>query len=174
MDQLRYPIGKYVFEGMTNQQRDRWIAELEQLPAQLKQAIAGLNGTQLDTSYRSGGWTVRQVVHHIADSAMNSFSRFKLALTESNPTIKPFKEDEWAETADSLQASPDTSLAIIEGTYARWVLLLRSMEGQDFLKQFYHPERGSQVGLAYFLGFAAWHGSHHVAQITSLKERMNW
>lgn len=174
MDQLRYPIGKFMFEGMTPQQRERWIEELEQLPAQLKLAIKGLDDEQLDSPYRTGGWTIRQVVHHVADASMNSFSRFKLALTESNPTIKPFKEDGWANTADVLEAPTDTSIAIVEGIYSRMSLLLRSMEGQDYLKQFYHPEKGSQVGLAYFLGFVVWHGKHHIAHITNLRERMGW
>ncbi len=174
MDNLRYPIGKYSFEGMTVKQREQWIAEIEQLPLQVKAAIEGLEEAQLDTVYRSGGWTVRQVVHHVTDAAMNCFARFKLALTESNPTIKPFQEEPWAETADSLQADPQLSLAIIEGIYARWVMLLRSMDTSDFDKMFYHPEKGSQIKLSYFLGFVAWHGKHHTAQITSLRERKGW
>lgn len=174
MDKLRYPIGRYSFDGMTVKHREQWIADIENLPAQLRAALADLDAEQLDTSYRSGGWTLRQVAHHLADASMNCFSRFKLALTESNPTIKPFNEERWAETADSLQASPDISLAIVEGIYARWVLLLRSMQTSDFDKMFYHPEKGNQIGLAYFLGFVAWHGKHHVAQITSLRERKDW
>lgn len=174
MDKLRYPIGRYSFEGMTNKHREQWIADIERLPGQLRAALADLDEEQLDTPYRSGGWTVRQVAHHLADASMNCFSRFKLALTENNPTIKPFNEERWAETADSLQASPEISFAIVEGIYTRWVLLLRSMQPADFEKMFYHPEKGSQIGLAYFLGFVAWHGRHHVAQITSLRERKDW
>lgn len=173
MDKLRYPIGRYAYEGMTAKQKDEWIADIERLPGQLRQALEGLNDEQLDTPYRSGGWTARQVAHHLADASMNCFSRFKLALTEKNPTIKPFNEESWAETADSLNASPQVSLAIVEGIYARWVLLLRSMERADFDKQFYHPEKGSQIGLAYFLGFVAWHGKHHVGHINIVKERTN-
>ncbi|WP_139998176.1 YfiT family bacillithiol transferase [Paenibacillus paridis] len=174
MDKLRYPIGRYSFEGMTVKHREQWISDMEKLPAQLREALADLDNEQWDTPYRSGGWTVRQVTHHLADASMNSYSRFKLALTESNPTIKPFNEERWAETADSLQASPEISLAIVEGIYARWVLLLRSMQPADFEKMFYHPEKGSQFGLAFFLGFVAWHGRHHVAHITSLRERKGW
>ncbi|NIK75723.1 putative damage-inducible protein DinB [Paenibacillus castaneae] len=174
MDKLRYPIGRYSFEGMTVKHREQWIADMEKLPSQLAAALSDLDETQLDTPYRSGGWTVRQVVHHLADASINSFGRFKLALTEANPTIKPFNADRWAETADSLQASPSTSAAIIEGIYARWVLLLRSMESADFERMFYHPEKGSQIGLAYFLGYVSWHGRHHVAHITSLRERKDW
>ncbi|OMF37521.1 metal-dependent hydrolase [Paenibacillus sp. FSL H8-0548] len=174
MDKLRYPIGRYSFEGMTVKHREQWIADIEKLPGQLREALADLDNEQLDTPYRSGGWTVRQVAHHLADASMNSFSRFKLALTESNPTIKPFNEVRWAETADSLQAAPDVSLAIVEGIYARWVLLLRSMQASDFEKMFYHPEKGTQIGLANFLGFVAWHGKHHVAHITSIRSRKDW
>ncbi|MCA0753939.1 putative metal-dependent hydrolase [Paenibacillus sp. N4] len=174
MDKLRYPIGRYSYAGMTVKQREQWIEEIEKLPGQLRAALEGLDDEQLDTPYRSGGWTARQVAHHIADAAMNCFTRFKLALTESNPTIKPFEEERWAMTADSLHASPAISLAIVEGIYARWVLLLRSMETSDFEKMFYHPEQGSQIGLAYFLGFVAWHGKHHVAHITSLRDRKDW
>ncbi|MFD0587920.1 YfiT family bacillithiol transferase [Paenibacillus sp. GCM10027627] len=174
MEHLRYPIGRYSFEGMNSEQQEKWIAEIERLPAALREAVAGLNDEQLDTPYRLGGWTVRQVVHHIADAGLNCFSRFKLALTESNPTIKPFDEEGWADTSDSLKASPELSLIIVEGLYARWSLLLRSMDRTQFEKQFYHPERGSQLKLSYFLGFVAWHGKHHVAHITSLRERMHW
>ncbi|GKU78499.1 YfiT family bacillithiol transferase [Paenibacillus sp. L3-i20] len=174
MEKLRYPIGRYTFEGMNEVQKDKWITEVEKLPAQLKLAIDGLTEEQLDTAYRLEGWTVRQVVHHIADASINCFSRFKLALTEENPTIKPFNEEGWAITADSLDASPEISLLIIDGIYARWALLLRSMDRAHFEKQFYHPERGSQLKLSYFLGFVAWHGKHHVAHITSLREKMDW
>lgn len=174
MEQLRYPIGRYSFEGMTNAQKDKWIVEVEKLPEQLKAAIAGLSEEQLDTKYRSGGWTARQLVHHIADSGINCFSRFKLALTENNPTIKPFNEGSWAETSDSLTAPPELSLSIIDGVYERSAMLLRSMERVDFERQFYHPEKGSQLKLSYFLGFYAWHGRHHVAHITNLRERMEW
>lgn len=174
MEQLRYPIGSYVFEGMSAAQQRQWIEEIERLPGELRAAVEGLTDEQLDTPYRSGGWTARQLVHHIADAAMNCFSRFKLALTENNPTIKPFQEEGWAQTADGIAASPELSLSIIDGLYARWSLLLRSMDRADFDKQFYHPEQGKQVKLSYFLGFVAWHGKHHTAQIVSLRERKNW
>ncbi|MHA6484596.1 YfiT family bacillithiol transferase [Paenibacillus sp. strain BS8-2] len=174
MEQLRYPIGRYQFEGMNSAQRERWISEIEALPGQLRAAIDGLDAEQLDTPYRTGGWTVRQVVHHLADAGMNCFTRFKLALTESNPTIKPFHEERWAETSDSLKAPPELSVAIIDGLYSRWTLLLHGMEKSSFDKEFYHPERGMQIKLSYFLGFVAWHGRHHVAQITNLRERNEW
>lgn len=174
MEQLRYPIGKFMFEGMSAAQMEKWISEIEKLPGEIRAAIDGLDDKQLDTPYRTGGWTVRQVVHHLADAGLNCFSRFKLALTESNPTIKPFDEEPWANTADSLDAAPDISLLIMDGLHARMTLLLRSMERSDFEKQFYHPGQGSQLKLSFLLAFAAWHGRHHVAHITSLRERMEW
>lgn len=174
MEQLRYPIGRYQFEGMNNAQRDKWIAEVEALPAGLRAALDGLNDEQLDTPYRRGGWTIRQVTHHLADAGMNCFTRFKLALTESNPTIKPFDEGPWSELPDVMKAPPEVSLAIIDGLYARWSLLLRGMEREQFEREFYHPEQGMQIKLSYFLGFVAWHGRHHLAHITNLRERMEW
>lgn len=174
MEQLRYPNGRFQFEGMTTVQMEKWIGEVEKLPAELRAAIDGLSDEQLDTPYRTGGWTVRQVVHHIADASMNMFSRFKLALTESNPTIKPFNEDRWVATADSERAAPELSLVIIDGLHARAALLLRSMERADFEKQFYHPEKGSQMKLSLLLAYMAWHGRHHAAHIASLRERMEW
>lgn len=174
MDALRYPIGRYRFEGMNQARQEKWIAELEQLPKLLRDTIEGLDDSQLDLAYRKGGWTSRQVVHHLADAIINNFIRFKLALTETNPTIKPFDEEAWAVTADSLQASPEISIDIIEGTCARWVLLLNSLERADFEREFYHPGKGRQFKLAYYLGYVTWHARHHVAHLTGLKERNNW
>ncbi|MEF2248454.1 MULTISPECIES: YfiT family bacillithiol transferase [unclassified Paenibacillus] len=174
MEDLRYPIGKFAFEGMSSQQREQWINDLEQFPKLLKDAVAGLNDKQLDTPYRTGGWTIRQLVHHLADASMNGFTRFKLALTENNPTIKPFNPDSWANLIDGANASISPSLLMVEGIYVRWVQLLRSMQTTDFAKQFYHPERGSQIRLSYFLGFSAWHVMHHLTQITNAKLRKDW
>lgn len=174
MEQLRYPIGRYQYEGMNAAQQEKWIAAMEELPGLLRQAVAGLDSEQLDTPYRAGGWTVRQVVHHVADASINCFTRFKLALTEPNPTVKPFDEDGWALTADSLDAAPETSLSILDGICARWSLLLRSMSRSDFEKEFYHPGIGKQLKLSYFLGFVAWHGRHHTAHIVNLRERNEW
>jgi len=174
MEDLRYPIGKFVFEGMSSQQREHWINELEQFPQLLKSAAASLSDEQLDTPYRTGGWTIRQLVHHLADASMHGFTRFKLALTENNPTIKPFNPDSWANLIDAANASIAPSLLMVEGIYVRWVQVLRSMQAADFTKQFYHPERGSQIQLSYFLGFSAWHVMHHLTQINNAKLRKNW
>ncbi|MGG2092116.1 YfiT family bacillithiol transferase [Bacillus sp. S13(2024)] len=173
MMDLRYPIGQFTYEG--NPTRDlieNWIKEIENLPAKLKEAIKDLQDEQLNTSYRPGGWTVRQVVHHIADSHMNSYIRFKLALTENNPTIKPYMEEKWAELPDS-QLPIDVSLALLESLHMRWVTLLRSMKSNDFEKTFHHPESGSSK-LGVTIGLYAWHGRHHTAHITSLRDRLGW
>jgi len=133
--------------------------------------VAGLSEPQLDTPYRPGGWTVRQVVHHVPDSHINSYVRFRLALTENEPTVKPYDESRWAELADSRTAHIETSLALLESLHERWVLLLRSLSPADFRRQFRHPELGA-VSLEKNLALYAWHGRHHVAHITSLRERM--
>jgi hypothetical protein len=139
----------------------------------LRAAIAGLNDEQLNTPYRDGGWTVRQVIHHVPESHMNAYIRFKLALTEHEPTIKPYDEAAWAETADVRDTPLEVSLVLLENLHKRWVLLLNSMSDADFLKQFHHPEIGV-VPLEKNLALYAWHGKHHTAHITTLRERMQW
>ena len=141
-------------------------------PAKLKAAVGGLNDRQLDTPYRPGGWTVRQVVHHLPDSHLNSFVRFKLALTEEEPTIKPYDEARWAELADS-KAPIELSLPLLENLHERWVLLLNSLTPADWQRKFRHPERGPMT-LTDNLQIYAWHGRHHVAHITALRERNGW
>ncbi|UOE53467.1 YfiT family bacillithiol transferase [Cytobacillus oceanisediminis] len=170
---LRYPIGKFKYEGEpTTEVLDKWIIEIEELPLQLTEAVEGLRDEHLDTAYRSEGWTIRQVVHHIADSHLNSYSRFKLALTENNPTIKLYEEGKWAELPDS-KLPIDISLKLIEALHSRWVCLLRSMKSDDLGKTFQHPESG--VGkLGINIGIYAWHGRHHVAHITSTRDRLDW
>jgi hypothetical protein len=139
----------------------------------LRAAVAGLNEEQLNTPYRDGGWTVRQVIHHVPESHMNAYIRFKLALTEDDPTIKPYNEAAWAETADVRDTPVEVSLALLDNLHNRWVVLLKSMSDADFSKQFRHPELGV-VPLEKNLALYAWHGKHHVAHITSLRERKQW
>lgn len=171
---LRYPVGKFDFQKeVTEDDRRRFIDEIEEAPARLRAAVQGLSAEQLEIPYRPGGWTIRQVVHHVPDSHLNSYTRFKLALTEEEPTIKPYHEDLWAELADSRVAPVDISLALLESLHRRWVMLLRSLTAKDFDRTFRHPELGV-VTLAKNLGLYAWHGRHHVAQITSLVEREGW
>ena len=171
---LRYPIGPFKFEGsVTEDQRERFIDQIEGTPAKLRAAVEGLSPEQLDTPYRPGGWTVRQLVHHLPDSHLNSYTRFKLALTEDEPTIKPYYEDRWAELDDARNAPIEISLALLGSLHQRWVLLLRSLAPQDFARTFRHPELGV-VSLDKNVSLYAWHGRHHVAHITSLRERMEW
>jgi len=171
---LKYPIGRYQAPTTISvDQRSAWIEEMANLPANLTKAISGLSDAQLDTPYRPGGWTVRQVVHHIPDSHMNSYVRFRLALTENSPLIKPYEEAAWAELADAKNAPVAPSLAILEGLHARFVLMLRSLSAADFARTFRHPEVGENR-LDWTLGLYAWHSRHHVAQITALRTRQAW
>jgi hypothetical protein len=171
---LQYPIGPFAWPAdVSADQRRRYIDEIEQAPAHLRTAVAGLTGDQLDTPYRTGGWTVRQVAHHVPDSHLNSYLRFKLALTEDEPTIKPYDQSRWAELGDVRMAPVETSLVLLESLHHRWVSLLRSLSDADFARTFRHPEIGI-VRLDKNLALYAWHGRHHVAHITSLRERMAW
>jgi uncharacterized damage-inducible protein DinB len=175
MDDPRYPIGRYQFElGVTDQQRPRWIEEIAAAPAGLRAAVANLSATQLDTPYRTGGWTVRQVVHHLPDSHLNAYVRFKLALTEDGPTIKPYEEARWAELPDGRAGPIELSLDLLSALHQRWVLMLRQMQPVDFGRVFLHPEHRRMMSLDEILGMYAWHGRHHIAQITSLRDRMGW
>lgn len=171
---LHYPIGRFRLDGVpTAEQIKRAISEIEEAPAKLRAAVKGLTSEQLDTPYRPGGWTVRQVVHHVPDSHLNSYCRCKLALTEDEPAIKAYHEDRWAELVDGRIAPIDFSLAMLEALHKRWVLLLQSLSPAEFDRSFKHPEIGV-VSLAKNVCLYAWHGRHHVAHITSLRERMGW
>jgi uncharacterized damage-inducible protein DinB len=164
-EQMRYPIGD--FEApltYTPQLIAGWIEEIRTLPARVKQAVAGLTETQLDTPYRSGGWTIRQVVHHLPDSHMNSILRFKWAMTEDNPTIKPYDETSFARLAD-YQLPIEPSLKMLEGIHARMVALFESFNDADLNRTFYHPASGKTSTLKETIGMYAWHGNHHLAQI---------
>ena len=173
LDDLRYPVGRFKAAGPYSAlQRREHIETLRDLPARLRAAVEGLDDAQLDTPYREEGWTVRQVVHHVADSHMNSYVRFKLALTEYEPTIKPYDEGAWATLADN-GMPVDVSLALTEALHRRWVALLESLTDKDFQKTFNHPERGAQ-DLATTLALYAWHSRHHTAHITGLRARMGW
>ena len=172
-EDLRYPIGKFS-RGIeiTNELRTNFINEINELPDKLKAAVEDLNDQQLDTPYRPEGWTVRQTVHHVADSHLNSQIRFKLALTEEVPTIRPYFEDRWAELGDS-RLPIEPSIKIIEGLHQRWTTLLNSMSESDFQRKLIHPDSGEWT-LAQMLALYAWHGKHHTAHITKLRERGNW
>ncbi len=174
MSDLAYPIGKFAWSGPGSvEERARRIAEIAAAPVALRDAVAGLSDAQLETPYRPGGWTVRQVAHHVPDSHMNAYVRFKLAVTEETPTIKPYDEAAWARLADVRTVPVETSLALLEALHARWVALLRSLGEADWARTFKHPELGV-VPLEKNLALYAWHGRHHVAHVTSLRERMGW
>jgi len=174
MNDLRYPIGKFTYDGPpTPEQRQELLANIEETPARLRAAVKGLNEAQLETPYRPGGWTVRQVVHHVPDSHLNAYIRFKLALTEQEPTIKPYAEDRWAELADTKSTPIEISLNMLELLHDRWARLLRSLQPEEWRRTFRHPEMGV-VSLEKNLVLYSWHGRHHVAHITSLRERNGW
>lgn len=171
---LRYPIGPFKLdESITTEKRQLYIEQIAETPAKLRAAVDGLSSQQLDTPYRPGGWTVRQVVHHLPDSHLNSYIRFKLAMTEDEPTIKPYHEDRWAQLEDARTAPVATSLSLLESLHSRWILFLRSLTPEDFGRTFQHPEMGL-MNLEKNLCLYAWHGRHHVAQINSLRERLRW
>lgn len=171
---LRYPIGRYSPPSeITSEHRTVWIAELESLPDRLNDAVKGLSDDQLDTPYRPGGWTVRQIVHHFPDSHLNSYTRFRLALTEQSPTIKPYAEAAWAELPDAKSAPIEPSLLLTGALHKRWVMLLRLLSDGDFKRTFRHPEHG-EITLDWTLGLYAWHCRHHIAHITELRKREGW
>jgi DinB superfamily len=171
---LQYPIGKYEPpKQITGADVAEWLRDVEELPANLKRAVAGLDDRQLDTPYRPGGWTVRQVIHHLADSHLNSYSRFRWGLTEDTPAVKSYEESTWAELADAKTAPIEMSLSLLTGLHARWIMLLRSLSEADLKRTILHPEWG-EINLDWMLSLYAWHSRHHVAHITNLREREGW
>jgi hypothetical protein len=171
---LSYPIGKYEHKAsLTPAERETAIAQIAAAPKCLRDAVAGLSHQQFDTPYRPGGWTVRQVVHHVPDSHLNSYVRFKLALTENEPTIRPYDEALWAKLQDSRDTPVEVSLSLLESLHHRWGVLLRSLGPEDFSRRLRHPALGPTT-LDDMLGSYAWHGRHHVAHITSLRSREGW
>lgn len=174
MTDLQYPIGKFVEDpDVTPEKRKRWIEEIAAAPGVLRAAVARLTPEQLDTTYRPGGWTVRQVVHHLADSHVHVYVRFRLALTESEPTVKGYDAAAWAELFDARTGPIEASVALFDAVHQRWVLLLRSMTAADFARAFRRPD-SQVVTLDRALQMYAWHARHHVAHITTLSERMGW
>jgi hypothetical protein len=171
---LRYPIGQFKWDGPnTPDQRSRLIDDIAATPERMRAAVSGLSETQLQTPYRDGGWTVRQVVHHVPDSHMNSYIRFKLALTEHEPTIKPYDEGKWAQLIDARDTAIEPSLQLLEGLHLRWAALLRSLSEEDVRRRFTHPELGF-LSIDQYIALYAWHGKHHVAHIMALRQREGW
>lgn len=175
IDSTRYPIGEFTHPEKTSEEHiNGWIEEIEKFPSILRTTVANWSNEQLSTKTKPDGWMVSQVVHHLADSHMNSFIRFKLALSEDNPTIKPYAEDRWAEFADGKDLDIEKSLQILDGLHKRWVILLRSLYIEDLQKTFFHPEHKKRFSLDATIGLYAWHGRHHLGFIQNLKNRMGW
>ena len=173
-EQLSYPTGKFTPpQTVSDTDLSNWITIIEQLPERINNETANLSDAQLDTPYRPNGWSVRQVVHHVADSHMNAYIRFKLALTEETPVIKPYLQAKWADLPDS-KASISLSLPLIENIHKRWLIILRSMKPTDFDRKLFHPEQNKELFLKNMLALYAWHSNHHLAHITELKKREAW
>ena len=173
-EDLRYPVGKFQrVSELSPAERAAKIAEIAELPKKLAAAVAGLNEKQLDTPYRPGGWTVRQTVHHVADSHVNAYIRLRFALTENDPTVKPYEEAVWAELADAKSMPPSVSLALLEGLHARWVTLLKSLTPAQFQRTMEHPENGTMT-VDFLIAMYSWPARHHTAHITELRKREGW
>ena len=175
-ESLRYPTGRFhrPKRSLEHGERQQMIETITRTPSDLRAAVRGLSDEQLDTPYRPGGWTVRQVVHHVPDSHMNAFIRMKLALTEETPTIKPYDEAAWAKLSDARDTPIETSLTLLDTLHERWVYLMRSMRPDDFARLLNHPDWDAPMSLDTVLALYAWHGPHHTAHITSLRQRMGW
>lgn len=175
MSDVRYPIGKFASVGrpLTDEERSKLIDTIEGHPARMRAAVAGLTDEQLDTPYRDGGWTVRQVAHHVVDSHVNAYCRFKLTMTEDKPTIRTYEEQLWAELPEAKSAPVEMSLAILDALHARWVSFLRALRPEDFSRPLHYPGSGD-VTMDRLLEIYGWHGPHHEAHVTSLRERMGW
>lgn len=172
---IRYPVGKFEPSLFSGELKEKWLRDIQFLPNDLELAIQNLDEHQLDTPYREGGWTVKQLVHHVADSHMNAYMRFKQALTEDNPTIKTYEEKEWANCRDVFTVPVNISVTLLHALHRRWLAAIEDLNEEKWLHTYiYHPEHKQQLSLWHLLGMYAWHGRHHVAHITKLKEQKNW
>ena len=174
MTDPRYPIGRFAHPGeVSDDDLALWSGQIEALPAEMRRAVDGLTDEQLDTRYRPEGWTIRQVVHHVPDSHLNAYVRFKWTLTEDEPQIKTYEEARWAELADNRLTPVATSLDLLASLHERWVILIRALDRDQLARRFAHPEWG-KVDLAHTVGMYAWHGRHHLAHVTTTREREGW
>lgn len=175
MPDLRYPIGQFVIPpAITAADRSRYIAEIAAAPAALRKAVAGLSESQLETPYRDGGWTVRQVVHHVPDSHVNAYIRFKFGLTEDHPVVKPYDQSVWAQTPEMRTTPITVSLSLLEALHVRWVQLMQGLEASAFARTINHPEWTVPYTLDLVVAHYAWHGKHHTAHVTELRKRKGW
>jgi hypothetical protein len=175
LETLRYPVGRFVLpEKVTATEITAMIKTIEELPTALRKAVSNMSEAQLTTPYRDGGWTVRQVVHHLFDSHSNAYTRMKLSMTEDHPTIRPYKEALWAEHEDGRNAPVELGLNLLELLHKRWLIFMHSLSEKDLQRTFYHPEAKRIQTIAQTIGQYAWHSRHHLAHITELKKRMGW
>jgi uncharacterized damage-inducible protein DinB len=170
----QYPIGKYEPQAFSVSQKEEWLNDIKFLPLALENAILNLDEAQLETPYRDGGWTVKQLVHHIADSHMNAYTRFKLGLTEDNPTIRPYEEKLWAQMDDVKNLPINISLTLLHALHIRWYEAIRNLPDEQWNRTVFHPQQEKTITIWHLLGMYAWHSKHHVAQITGLRDRMKW
>ncbi|HTM91785.1 MAG TPA: putative metal-dependent hydrolase [Flavisolibacter sp.] len=171
---LRYPIGEYVPQEYSEELKEQWLSDIKFLPNATENAVHNLDEHQLQTPYREGGWTVHQLVHHVADSHMNAYIRFKQGCAEENPTIKPYDENVWANFSDVKNLPVNISITLLYALHQRWYEFLKHFSEKDWQRTLFHPGHKKQLTLWYMLGSYAWHGRHHVAHITALRERMKW
>lgn len=171
---VRYPIGKHQMVPFSQEEKEARLADILFLPRMLEYAVLNLNDDQIQTPYREGGWTVNQVIHHVADSHMNAFIRFKLGLTEDNPTIKPYIQSAWGETADVTAVPVNLSITLLHALHNRWYELLKTIKDDEWERTIYHPEQERKITLWELLLIYAWHGKHHAAHVTNLREQMGW
>jgi uncharacterized damage-inducible protein DinB len=171
---LRYPIGKYEPQPFSHKLRDAWLNDIKYLPQAVESVILNLDKAQIHTPYREGGWTVQQLIHHIADSHINAYCRFKLCLTEINPTIRTYEEKRWAELDDVKDVPVNVSITLLYSLHTRWYEAIRNLHDEAWQRTVFHPEQEKQLTLWHLLGMYAWHGRHHVAHINALRERNKW
>ena len=171
---LRYPIGQYEPKIFSSVLKEEWERDIKFLPLLIEKSVQNLDEFQLNTPYREGGWTVKQLVHHVADSHINAYCRFKLCLTEANPTIRPYEEKLWAEMSDTKNLPVNLSITLLHALHARWYEILRNVKDEEWKRTIYHPEHKRTFTLWHLLGMYSWHSRHHVAHISNLRERMGW
>lgn len=174
LEDLKYPIGKFVEKSFSEMKFAEWLLDIKFLPLQLESAILNLDEAQLHTPYRLEGWTVHELIHHVADSHMQAYTRFKLGLTENNPTIKPYNEAAWATLADTKNLPVNISFTLLHAVHLRWHEVLKNITTEEWERTVFHPEQQKEISLWNLLGQYSWHGRHHVAHILKLRERMNW
>jgi hypothetical protein len=173
-EDLRFPKGKFLPQPFSQKQKEEWLLDIKFLPTELELAVQNLDEYQLQTPYRAGGWTVHELVHHIADSHMNAYMRVKLGLTENNPTIKPYEQDEWAKLNDTKTLPINVSLTLLHALHQRWYATMKDLRDDEWERTVFHPEQKKKISLWELLGMYAWHSQHHVAHIKNLRERMGW